>query len=130
MAIAKDHDDMYSMVKRFMVKTDRMKYNYTQTLSYQLIATRLDLKADVRQALREERGGNHIGLHKGELPKSVEGEEWEKRQGKPATLGKGKKAKKRKLDNFADEYLGISSFIKQQEGQKEKESRESRESPL
>jgi hypothetical protein len=104
MAITRDHEEMYNVVKKFMVISQPLvEYDYTQTLSYQLTTTHLDLEADVRQALRGRRGGNHIGLHKGDLQRFVEGEETKKRQRKAAILGKEKKAKKRKPDSFADE---------------------------
>lgn len=83
MAITRDHIQMLPLVERFVKEsTPKGEWDYDETLCCALTATHLSLEPEFRQDVREMRGGNHLGVHRGDLEKYVQGEKnkWSERK--------------------------------------------------
>ena len=75
MAITRDHEEMFEVVKTFIQSSQKpMSWDYKQTLCFRLTSKHLELEPIVRDTTRKKRGGNNIALHKGDLDKFMEGE--------------------------------------------------------
>lgn len=78
MAITRDH--IFKIVEDFKAKPPSVcQRDYKSTLCYQLTTYHLSNETSCRQRIREEHGGNHIGIHKRDLELYQQGEEAKRR---------------------------------------------------
>jgi hypothetical protein len=98
MAITRDHEEMLEVVNTFIRSPPAKSkpFNYEESLSYQLTKRHLELEPSVRQSTRSIRGGNHIGLHMGNVDKYATGEEqkWARKRLEPPRPRKSSKRKR------------------------------------
>lgn len=107
MAVTRDHEEMLQVVRRYVADPPRnIPFVYEQSLCYQLTLKHKELEPNVRNTTRTNRGGNHIGLHMGNVDKYVEGEEkkWKERRLKPRTRTSPKR-KRRDVEEGEDSNL-------------------------
>jgi len=117
MALTRDHEEMVEVVRTFIESSqNNVPWDYEQTLCFRLTSKHLELEPTIRGTIRERRGGNHIGLHKGDLDKFVAGEihKFEQRRAVPLAL----KPRKRKRDIAEEEDVAnLEDEVKHQQCQ-------------
>ncbi len=76
MAVTRDHSELFEMVNHFKKKSQRpIPLEYSGTLCSALTEAHFGLEANVRDGMRQKRGGNHIGIHRGDVDKYAAFEE-------------------------------------------------------
>jgi hypothetical protein len=75
MALARDYCELYRVAEDFIKNSqEQTTWDYTKTLSYKLTMKHLELEPDTRSRKRKRTGGNHLGIHLGDLEVFAENE--------------------------------------------------------
>jgi hypothetical protein len=115
MAVTRDHEEMVEVARTFIQSSQKMMpWDYEQTLCFQLTSKHLELEPTVRVTTRNNRGGNHIGLHKGDLDKFVAGEILKLEQKRAASTQKPPK-RKRDITEVEEDITNLENEVAHQQ---------------
>lgn len=123
MAISRDHEEFVGVVERWMrratPKLPDAPFVYEDTLCYKLTMRHLEYQSGARQKAREQRAGNSLDVHLGNLEVYAEGERAKiaKKQKAPKAPRKKPSPKgKRKRAESDEEDSGLDSDVLEDPG--------------